>query len=337
MVIDIQEVITDGGILSKKHIFRNNFPFTAITHPGNVYDAIIIKYPKDVQGGFLRVNGNFHDLEEQIEFINNHKIEKALIIAENIDFITMCPTLKYLKIIPANSAKDSFDYSPLYKMPQIKSLQCSTVYGLKDQFSTCVDCSKINGLEDIHISNCGYINYNAVETLKGLGLSNYKEIDISEAFCSPILDTLSIFHSKIITLEGLQKSKKMQCLYLYYNRSLQDISALRKVKNTLKALRIENCPKIADFSVLNELENLELLEISGSNEIPSLDFIKKMKNLKTFIFNVNVKDGDLSPTLNLSYVYSEKNRKHYNIKDINLPKGTYIRGNENIERWRCVE
>lgn len=129
----------------------------------------------------------------------------------------------------------------------------------------------------------------------------------------------------------------MQCLYLHYNRSLQDISALKKVKRTLRALRIENCPKINDFSVLGELENLELLELSGKNELPSLGFLKKMKNLKTFTFNMNVKDGDLTPCLDLSYVYSEKNRKHYNLKDTELPKAQYVRGNETIEKWRRLE
>ena len=336
-MIDIQEVITDSRILMNRYILRNGFAFTAITHPGNVYDAIVVKYPQDVQCFSPRINGSLLSLKEQVEFINRYRIEKALIIAENIDFITMCPTLKYLRIIPADSAGDEFDYSPLYKMSQIKSLQCSTVYGFREEFSTCIDCSKINGLEDIHIANMGYKNYNIVQTLKGLGLSNYKKEDISEAFSSSILDTLSIFQSKIKTLEGIQKSQKKQCLDLYYNRSLQDIIALKKVKKTLRALRIENCPKINDFSVLGELENLELLELSGNNELPSLSFLKTMKNLKTFIFSMNVKDGDLSPCVDLSYVYSEKNHKHYNFKDKDLPKGQYVRGNETIELWRRLE
>lgn len=336
-MIDVQEVITDSRILANRYILRNGFPFTAITHPTNVYDAIVVKYPQDVPCFSSRINGSSHSLKEQIEFINRYRIEKALIIAENIDFITMCPTLKHLRIIPADSSADEFDYSPLYKMSQIKSLQCSTVYGFREEFSTCIDCAKINGLEDIHIANFGYKNFNTVETLKGLSLSNYEKRDMSEAFISSILDTLSVFQSKIITLEGIQKSQKMLCLYLYYNRSLQDISALKKVKRTLRALRIENCPKINDFSVLGELENLELLELSGSNELPSLSFLKKMKNLKTFIFNMNVKDGDLTPCLDLSYVYSEKNRKHYNLKDTELPKAQYVRGNETIEKWRRLE
>lgn len=337
IMVDIKETIENSNDLAKRYVLRDGFVFTTITYPGNVYDAIVIKYPKDVLCLFPKIIGSHRDLQEQIDFINQYKIEKALIIADNIDFITRCPTLKHLRIIPADSTGNNFDYSPLYKMPQIKSLQCSTVYGSREEFSTCVDCDKISGLEDIHVSNSGYKNYNTVNTLRGLGLSNYENDDVSEMFSSSELDTLSIFKSKIKTLEGIQKSRKMQCLYLYYNRYLEDISALKEVKSTLKALRIENCSNIKDFSVLGELENLELLELTGTNEVPSLNFLKTMKNLKTFIFNINVKDGDLSPCVDLSYVYCEKNRRHYNLKDIDLPKRKYVRGNESIELWRRLQ
>lgn len=132
-------------------------------------------------------------------------------------------------------------------------------------------------------------------------------------------------------------SKKMQCLYLHYNRSLSDISALRKVKKTLKALRIENSPKIADFTVLSELVKFELLELTGKDVLPNLNLLRTMKNLKTFTLNLNVLDGDLSLCKNLSYVYSEIDRRHYNLKDIHLPKVKFIRGNESIEEWRKLE
>ena len=87
-----------------------------------------------------------------------------------------------------------------------------------------------------------------------------------------------------------------------------DISALKGVKDSLRALRIENCAKIKDFSVLEELENLELLELTGSNVLPSLDFMKGMKSLKTLILKMNVLDGDLSRCLDLSYVYAKIHR-----------------------------
>ena len=276
-------------------------------------------------------------MQEHIEFINQYQIEQALIIAENIDFITKCPSLKHLRIIPADSACDNFDYSPLYEMPQIKSLQCPTIYGLKEEYSTSIDCAKIKGLEQIHIANERYENYNTVKTLTGLSFSHYRESDLMKAFSSSVLNTLSIFQSRIKTLDGIQKSPNLQCLYLYYNRTLTDIDALKKVKGSLKALRIENCPQINDFSVLGYLENLELLELSGRNQLSNLNFIKTMKNLKTFIFSMNVMDGDLSACLNLSYVHCQKSRKHYNLKDNQLPKGKYVRGNENLEMWMRYE
>ena len=62
-----------------------------------------------------------------------------------------------------------------------------------------------------------------------------------------------------------------------------------------------------------------------------------MKNLKLFMFNMNVLDGDLSLCLKVSHVYSEKNRRHYNLKDEELPKGKFLMGNKDIEEWRRLE
>ena len=39
--MNLQEVITDGRILANRFILREGFVFTAILHPGNVYDAIV--------------------------------------------------------------------------------------------------------------------------------------------------------------------------------------------------------------------------------------------------------------------------------------------------------
>ena len=52
---------------------------------------------------------------------------------------------------------------------------------------------------------------------------------------------------------------------------------------------------------------------------------------------MNVLDGDLSNCLNLPHVVSCVNRKHYNLKDSQLPKGIFVRGNEDIEPWRRLE
>ena len=337
MEINLKEVIRDAGVLAQGYIVREGFVFTAITHPSNIFDAIIVRQPHDARCLVFNAGCSKHDLKAQIDFINEYKIEKAVLIADDIGFITKCPCLKHLRIIPADNTVGEFDYSPLYHMPNIKSLQCSTSYGFRGERKTSIDYANIKGIESIAVGEQGHKNIKNVNTLKSLGISDFKDVDLTNMFNSLCLDTLTIIKSKIKSLEGLQKSLNLQCLYLYYNRNLQDIAALRGVNKTLKALRIENCPRIEDFSVLKDMENLQLLELSGNNKLSSLDFLKNIRELKTFIFSMEVLDGDLSPCLDLSYVYCEKNRKHYNLKDCDLPKGIYIRGNESIEEWRRAE
>lgn len=242
--------------------------------------------------------------------------------------------LKHLSISICKDA-GSIDYKPLYMMPEVLSLGI----GREDfePLSIPVDYSKIKGLVDVGVSAKEDLNYEKIETLRSLGVSDWKKKDLKTLFVSKQLDTLSMIQCSMRSLDGIEQSDSMQCVYLSYNRSLRDISALKKVKKGLKALRIENCPKIEDFSVLSELENLELLELTGKNTLQTLSFIRKLKNLKTFTFTMNVLDGDLTPCLDLNYVYSAKNRKHYNLKDKDLPKGNYVRGNEDIELWRRRE
>lgn len=307
---------------------NNSFHFDSIHYP--FYKKAAIRVEDD----------GIHSIQDYCNFINDNKIEQANIVVPELGFLSQCPSLRHLKICPSQSSSEDFSFSPLYEHPELLSLHCRNRYGSKNQYLSTVDFSKIKGLVELSVeANEGALNFNRIDSLKSLLIGGFegKYRNLCDMFSSEIMDTLQLMEGKIKTLDGIERSRRMQCLYLYYNRSLQNISALEKVKNSLRALRIENCPKIEDFSVLAELENLELLELSGSGSLPSLSFLKSMKNLKTFVFNMNVLDGDLYDCLNLSYVYSEKNRKHYNLNDVQLPKGVYVRGNETIEEWRRLE
>lgn len=324
----------------KGYTIIEGYSFTAVTYPLNVHDAIIIKCEGVSDCASPQYDIPYHTIEEYTAYIQKNDIQKAVIILDDISFISKCPSLKFIKIIPSYQAGESFDFSPLYQMSEIKSFTCQNIYGEREQYLSKINYSKIHGLLDLGVSvNKGTLNYNKIETLKSMSVSSFKgkNHDLTDLFCSKELDTLQLVQCGVYSLNGIEMTDQIQCLYLYYNRLLSDISALSRVKGTLKALRIENCPKIKDFSVLSELTNLELLQLSGNNTLSSLDFLKNMKNLKTFIFSMNVLDGDLSLCMDLSYIYSEKDRKHYNLKDRELPKGKYIRGNEAIEEWRHLE
>jgi hypothetical protein len=134
------------------------------------------------------------------------------------------------------------------------------------------------------------------------------------------LKRIWFLQSGLKSLSGIERFPKMQDLSFDYMRTLCYISQLSLVANSLRVLSIENCPKITDFSVLYDLVNLEHLYLCGKNELPSLDFLNKMKKLKTFVFSMNVADCDLSPYLQIPYASTYHNRKQYNFKDKDLPK-----------------
>lgn len=308
------------------HINTNGFKFTSIVYPAYRKDAIDILPDKP--------------WEEYVDFINRNKITKAKVTMPELNGIQRCGSLKYLYILPPQNAPKVYDFSPLYDMPEIKYLNCSNRTGENWRYMSEIDYSRINGLKALRFdANRKAKHYNNIQSLKSLCVSSFKGAngDLTDLFCSTELDTLWMLQCGNQSLNGIGRAHEMKCVYLHNNRSLEDICALYDIKDSITALRIDNCPKIRDFSVLRNLQKLELLELFGTNSIESLSFIRNMPNLKTLILSMNVLDGDLSECTKLSYVYVDKIRRHYNVKEADLPKGEYIRGNESIEMWRRLE
>ena len=333
----LKEVITDPTLLTRGYQVHEGLLFKAIRHPANVFDAIVVRNPTSTRRfGDTGVEST-RSLEEHIDWINQHEWDKAFVIADDISFLTQCQSLKHINIIPSVDAGNDFDFRPLVSLPKLQSLRCATKYGKSHQMHSKLDYSKILGLEDLFVSNECDVGYQIIPTLKKLSVAEYPGSDLKDLFCSKVLDTLEIASSKIRTLDGIETAPQMQCLYLENNRLLTDISRLSTISGTLRALRIRKCSRIRDFSVLSQLENLEYLFLEGSNKLPSIDFITSLPKLKTLILNMEVEDGNLRPCLSLSYVHCSTIRRHYNTKSSELPKGTYHRGNENIELWRRVQ
>ncbi len=134
-----------------------------------------------------------------------------------------------------------------------------------------------------------------------------------------VLENFSVRQSPIKSLDGIESAPRIHRLQLAYNRNLADIFALRSLNKTLRYLEIDTCGKIRDFSVLNELHNLEFLILKGSNTIPNLSFLNYMPKLKNLHLTMDVEDGDLSLCKQLPYARI-KNRKHYSLKDNELQK-----------------
>ena len=325
------EVITDSYQLAQKCIVRDGFVFVSVTNPPNVYDGLLIKVRNENNGISFQCFDSNKTVQEHIDYFNNLKLEKAYIYTDDLTILNELKTLKYLSLVLL-SDKMPIDFTPLYDAQHLISLSISTVDF--EPLANPVDCTKFKSLEFFSVNGQDIINLSSLPSVKTLLISNDRSNNLYNVFSSEDLDVLMMTQCRIRSLDGIEQSKSMQCLYLYYNRCLENIEALTNTKHTLRALRIENCSKIKDFSVLSKLDNLEHLILVGSNTLQNLNFLKNMKKLKTFVFDYDVLDGDLSLCKKISYVYSGKNRKHFNCKDKDLPKGKYYHGYDNIEQWR---
>lgn len=284
-------------------------------------DYLVILSPFDVVWESPVLARSQKTLEEHIQYIQENQVEKVYVVAEDIAFLRQCPTITSLKIIPAHSAA-TFDFSPLYDMPNLKELNCQTVYGHKDALKADVEYNHFPSLQCVYASGAkGHRNLESVKGLRHLYLGQGQPASKAlTGFDFSELEKLDLCQSPIRSLNRIDQAACIQKLSLSYCRSLEDVAALASVGKTLTSLEIESCGKIKDFSWLYHLPNLENLVLFGSNTLPNLGFLESMPNLKSFRFTMNVLDGDLGLCKNVPYVYC-KNRKHYNLKDEDLPKG----------------
>lgn len=307
-------------VFSERCVVRDGFVFTTFSDAPKVYDVIVIRNPRDAQTAYRLMNST-KTLDEHIELINNRGIEKAMIFAEDIDFITKCPNLKKLDIIPADTAEDGFDFSPLYDLDNVSSLCCHTQYGKYDQYSSKIDYSYFHNLTDLCVSGSGHLHYDKISSLEHLSISSDKShTDLRGLCCCKALKGLSLIQCTIESLDGIEHCENLQSLDLSYNKKLKSARGIEFCAKALRVLSIHNCSKISDFSFLNDLENLEYLELFGTNELPDLYFLKKMKKLKTFSFSMTVKNYDLTPCLSVPYVDLAKGNVKYNLRNKDLPK-----------------
>ncbi len=317
---NINSIIDNFNDLQKHYTIRDGFVFTSITEPANIFDAIVLRYPETCDCHTPKVGFSDCTLQECIFIVKKYNIKKALIIAESIEFLKDCPSLECLEIVPADTAGNSFDYSPLYEMSSIIELNCKTEYGKFEQFSTIIDYARIKGLKKVSICKTGHMNYSEIPTLESLSLSNLPNMtDLHDIKKLCALQSLNIIQCGILTLNGVEALNMLKQLNIGYCRKLKDISTLSYVGRTLKQLSIENCNKIDDFNFLFQMTGLLRLCLDGKNNLPNLYFLKSMLGLKELILWMNVLNGDITPCVGISYV-SLANRKHYNMKDSDLSK-----------------
>ena len=316
--IDVSGLNLIGGCPG---IYRDGFLFVAGSK-ANIFDALVIRNPYLANCWSPRFPATPKSLEEHISLVNRYQLERAVVIAQDIEFLKNCPSLQFLRIIPADTAPPNFDYSPLYQMQNVTELSCTTKYGgCKEPFQTVIDYSKIQGLCAIHAEGNGHFNLGKATHLKILSVSQNKSFANLQTFDSCVnLQELNLLQCSVKNLGGIERFRNLKILSVNRCLSLTDMSNVAECAPSLQTLCVENCAKIKDFSFLFQLKNLEHLVLLGSNKLPDLAFLSSMKKLKTLTFSMEVENGDLTPCLSVPYVDCLKARHYYNLKNQNLPK-----------------
>ena len=296
--------------LETECIVRDGFAFAPLMNE-NICDAIIIKETPSASCVYEPYSMGSRTLEEYIEYVNLNKLESAIVVANDLSFLKRCPTIKHF-VFYLNTEK-----SQVPKMSYLSMLQ-----GIRSfQIGGCV------GVDELYTGGTSPLVFQKLKTLKHLNMwgvdekSDVKKEKITtlEDFDMPELLKFSIMQCSITSLKGIQNCPKLQWVDMEYMRTLSDISDLVSLAPTLRLLSIENCPKITDFSVISKLKKLEYLELHGKNELPNLDFIKELPNLKLVNLSMNVLDGDISCLQNVQYA-DVVCKRHYNLKNKDLPK-----------------
>ena len=280
-------------------------------------------------------------VQDYVDYINDNRIERVAALIDDFSFLKDCQSIRRLDIYPSFEAHPNVSMEGVYQLKNLQLLQVHTVYGLNDRHYTHFDCAMLKSAATLEwfSANCrkGITNFQALNALKSLIVSNYKHHDLTSLIGSNSLDTLSILNSNISSLKGLDISDKVAVIRIEDCHKLDDISTLSYCADTLKGLLISDCNRIKDYSPLSSLHHLVRLTLWGSGSIDNLSFVKDMPLLKTITLGVNVQDGDLSPLDSIESVSIYPFRRHYNRKQSDYTKKNNkpsIRGDEGIEAWR---
>lgn len=298
---------------NKECIIRDGFTFAPLLN-NDCCDALIVKETPTATCIYEPYSVRSRTLDECMEYINTHKLENVIVIANDLSFLNNCPSIKHFVFYLNLENRQIPKMSYLSMLPGVRSFR---VGGYE-------------GVDELYIGGRSPLVFQKLKTLKNLNMwgindkldnnENRKErITTIEDFDLPELLKLSLQQCNITSLKGIQNCPKLQWLDMTYMRSLTDISDLALLAPTLRMLSIESCPKIIDFSVISKLKELEYLELHGKNELPNLDFIKELPKLKLVNLSMNVLDGDISCLQNIQYA-DVVCKRHYNLKNKDLPK-----------------
>lgn len=224
---------------------------------------------------------------------------------EDLDFLKDYPGVRGVSM----SDLDKIDISGL------RFLEGSLEYLGIGANSQPLDLSRFHNLEEFRgMWHPNLLITDQCQRLRVLYVDKYKpkSKDLTELAELPGLEDLSLVQSPLISIKGVGRFSRLKRLELSYLTKLESIAAVGELKNgRLEILDCDVCKKMRDHEAVKEVPSLRVVRFNDCGEIPSIEFLKNMPNLKEFRFvDTTIADGNLSPLLRLGSVGFFK-KKHY--------------------------
>ena len=248
--------------------------------------------------------------------------DNGIILDDAYDLYKRNEYLKYVKENSVNYLRcQDVDMNLLAFFPDIEFI---TIPDEAENIEGVYNIKKLKGLE-ITARNLELLDLSRFSWLEYLIIHDHSDIEsIKSISVDSELETLHLeFCYGLKTLDGVQSFSKLNKLVLDYCLKLEDISAIMFCAHSMKHFRITDCNKIKELTVvLSNLFNLETLYLSAcetnrTNILSSVKFIQRLKELKDFMTDYKIEDGDLTPLLKVNNVEILKFYKHYNL-DCNM-------------------
>jgi len=249
-------------------------------------------------------------LYEMKKYYKQNNIE--CIDALDTDLDVFLPSFNNVKYIYLNS--DAVHLNEINKLSNLNGIS------LTDKQLNKIDLKILEQLEYLEINYISQtiIDFNTFKSLKHLRLRNYpfNMLDIQNELISfsidnaPKLNNLKGVNTNTLKKLKVENNKKLETIELNCPMLISfEIYDSKKVINLEKF--IESCKNVTDVSITAYSDY--------KAELRTIKFIEELTNLKTFITNFKILDGDLKPLLKLNDANIVRFYKNYNLKDKDLP------------------
>ncbi|MFC9539004.1 hypothetical protein ACFTQ7_03875 [Lysinibacillus sp. NPDC056959] len=263
---------------------------------------------------FININPDIEVID--IEDVTRQKIDSVSVSHESIKH-------KFENIKKLNDISDirglrlnSYDYVSLNELKNYSSLEYFNFLGKTDEV---IPFAELNSLWCVYLNydrkTCSSIFQN--KNLEYLFIDNYIGDSSKEFNIFTKAKRIGLVKNKILEFEALKYMPVLEHLGIGYNSKMTSIKWIEDGKS-LTSIGFQNCKNIKDWSSIGNVSSIEKIIIENCGEIPSLDFLHQLPNLKEvrIIGTTSIRDGKIKDLMNhktLKYLFLPI-KKDYDIK-----------------------